>query len=171
MSTALKPGHNGHIPEFAPARDILAHDPLTGKVRRETPDGPQNINTDRIEWLYAHDHITGRQYAAARRYQRNWELAEINPCGSSLMAGGSGSPADLHPNDRKRQAMKDHGAATEALGRLYGVVWLVVVENLTIPQVSERIGKLHKAVVSDRLDLGLTMLSDHYGFPPEKDGL
>lgn len=61
------PGHDGNPPEFRPARGSEVVDPRSGKVTRESIDGPQNIASDIVEWLLAHHKIESYQHAAAKK--------------------------------------------------------------------------------------------------------
>lgn len=162
--SAFSHGFNDQPPEFMPARDITAKDLLTGRKVRETPDGPINVNTDRVEWLFAHNKITQRQHRAANILQQDWKIAQIAPCSSgSMIKGASGGLPD-HPNDRKVSAMKRHGAAHIALGRLRNAVTLVVEENKTFQQVAAILA-IHERAAAERCLIGLDLLADFYRLP------
>ncbi len=162
MVVKRKHGYDGHAPHFMPARDIESVDRLTGVRRRETPAGPLNVNTDRIEWLLARDKLSKRQYAAARRFQADWERAQILPVAAPALVRSSGRSAPELPNDAKVAAMRRHRAAAIALGRWHRVVELVALENRTLAQAAAAL-HMHAERASEQLETGLDVLADHYG--------
>lgn len=165
-----EPGYDGERPVFMPARDITAKDTLTGRIVRETPDGPQNVNTDRIEWLFARKKITPRQHKAANQLQKDWQQSEISPCKSTLampIAGGGGRN-DYTPVDDKFDAGNRFTAAKRSLtGKHLVVVDLIVLKNWTLQQ-SAKFLQTHEGRVSERLETALDMLADHYRLPPDQ---
>jgi hypothetical protein len=168
VSAELKPGFDGNPPEFAPTRDIESIDRVTGRRVREHVEGPTNINTSRIRWLYERGYLGkrdgARRYAAAEAYVRDYERSLLLPVASIVPggAGGGNSRRDYHPNDAKLAAMMRHAAARSALGRWLGVVDLIVLENKTLPQAAQLLGGIHQERVSDRLETGLDILADFY---------
>src|SRR6476646_2255566 len=95
----LEIGHNGHKPEYLPSRDISSRDRLTGRIVRETPDCPENINSTRIRAMHVRKRLTDRQAAAADRYQNDWQLAQIIPTASAgATAGGGGIARSTLPD-------------------------------------------------------------------------
>src|SRR6185369_8099898 len=105
--------------------------------KREVVDGPTNLNTDRIEYLFNRGKINKRQQEAARRFQGDWQASKIMPCGSASMVrvSGGGSPGTL--TDKKLDAQKRHDSAVLALGRWLKVVESVVIGNMTIEQTAK----------------------------------
>jgi hypothetical protein len=158
----LVPGHDGNPPEFVTSRDILAKDPLTGRIRRETPQGPTNIAVSRIRWLLEKGKLSERQYAAALRLSTDWEHAQIAPYMCNGLTPGSTGHFQ-HPNDAKIAAMRRHGDAMDSLGRWRGVVELVVIENRTLAEAAVLLGGIHHQRCAERLETGLDVLADHYG--------
>jgi len=158
-----EPGHDGEKPEFMTAAD---YPDVYVEGKREPVDGPQNINIDRVEWMFHHGQISQRQAAAARRLEEDWQKALINPVASSVMVGAGG--ASQLPNDAKCDAMKRHGAARKALGYDWKLVDLVVHGRLTIVQAA-RVLKLHHQKASGQFGSALHHLADHYGFPRDQN--
>jgi len=155
-------GYDGNKPEFQPVRDYVYVD-----GRREPVDGPQNVNTTRIAWLFAHNEIDARQYEAGRRLQKDWHLSLIQPFASSVLVGAGGSGGNQLPNDAKVAAMKRHGNARAALGYGWAIIELVVHDDITIGKAA---AKLHvgEKQAKGMLWLALHILADHYGLPKDQ---
>jgi hypothetical protein len=153
------PGYDGNAPEFRAVKDHIYVD---GK--RQAVDGPQNVNTTRIDWLHAHDEIDARQFEAARRLYRDWYKSQIQTFASAVLVGAGGGGASQLPNDVKVQAMKAHGAALQSLGYGAPIVRLVVEEDLTVGKAAAclRVGEKQ---AKGMLWLALHMLADHYRLP------
>lgn len=161
-------GHDGNPPEFQDARDypdVVTMDGPT--ITREAVKGPQNINIDRIEWMYAHGKIGARQHAAAVRLESDWQMALINPVASSVLVGAGGSMVQL-PNDAKCDAMERHGAARNALGYDWKLVDMIVHGRLTVVQAA-RVLHIHHQKAAGRFDSALHHLADHYGLPNDQN--
>lgn len=153
-----KPGHDGEPPVFGVRKDFVYAD---GK--RTEVESPENVNHSRVKWLHSRDLITLRQYLAAERLAKDWELSLIQPFASSVLVGGGSSAGDNHPNDAKRAAMQRRGDAMEAVGRrLSNIVEKVVIENKSVGKASAEL-RLHNQAGAALLDLGLDILADHYG--------
>ncbi len=166
---ALNPGHDGERPEFMPARDITAKDRLTGRTVRETPDGPQNVNVDRIENLFARKKISQRQHAAANRLQSDWQRSQISPCGSTLAMPIAGSGRhEFTPAHAKIEAGDRFAAAKRELGHRFAIVDLVALQNYSIEKASAWL-HIHKERGSERLETALGLLADHYRLPPDEN--
>lgn len=149
------PGHDGNKPELVEARDFAEN-----HGKRDVTEVPQNnLNADRIKWLYEHRQIEQRQFDAAVRLQRLWEKSEILPSASSVMVGGGGG--NQLPNDAKVDAMRHHGAAKSELGRDWTIVELVVHRQMTVEKAA---GVLHvdRRVATGRLWSALHRLADHF---------
>lgn len=152
-----EPGYDGNPPEFGIRKDHVYAD---GK--REATESPENINHDRVKWLFNHGKIDLRQYQAAERLSNDWQLSKIEPHASSVLVGAGGS-GDMHPNDAKRDAMKRHGAAQKALEeiRSWAIVDMVVQQNMTIEKASARL-RVHYRFGAGALNVALHFLANHY---------
>lgn len=156
----MKPGHDGEPPRFVEARGSEIRDPKTGAIVRQGEMTQQNINCDRVTYLFNHDLISNRQYLAAQRLEKDWEKAEIVPIASTVLVGAcSGSPQ--HPNDDKVAAMKRFGDARDALGRWWPIIDKVVIEHKSVEKASAEL-RIHAKRGIERLDAALFMLADHY---------
>lgn len=164
--TGAEPGYDGRPPLQAPARDIEAKDQITGKMRRETPDGPENVNATEARAMNFRKKLTDRQFAAATRFQNDWEQSKIQPCAQLTGGGaGGGSRSNYQPVDAILDAQGRHHDAVIALGRWLGIVEMVVLQDLTLAQAAIRCGGIHHQRAAQRLEDGLDCLADHYGLP------
>lgn len=154
-----KAGHDGEPPSFAQARGSEVRDAKTGAVIREGEPTQQNINCDRVTYLFNHKLLELRQYLAAQRLERDWEKSKIDPIASTVLVGAGGSPQ--LPNDEKVAAMKRCGAARDAAGRSWSVIEKVVIEHKSINKASAEL-RIHRQRGAERLDAALHMLADHY---------
>ena len=150
-------GHDGNKPEFGMRKDFVYADGA-----REEVESPENLNNNRVKWLHSHNRITLRQFQAADRLAKDWEMSLIHPFASSVLVGGGSSAGDNHPNDAKRAAMRRHGDAVAALGRLWPIVEKVAIENKTVGLASGEL-RIHNRDGAAPLDVGLDILADHYG--------
>jgi hypothetical protein len=155
------PGHDGNPPEFAERRTLVWEE---GK--RIAGTSPENVNHSRIRWLKAHGRIDARQEEAAKRLADDWEMAQIQPCASSVMVGNGSGGGDNHPNDRKVGAMRRHGDARDALGMVWPIVEMVVEQNMTVEKASAQL-RVHTKVGHGLLWAALHTLADFYGIPRE----
>jgi hypothetical protein len=131
---ALKPGHDGLPPVHRPARDIA------GIGKRNAPDGPQNINVDRLEWLLAHKLIEPHHHAAGRILQRHAEQAEIS-AGVSLVGGGGGGGNASTLSDAKCDALTEINRARAAISPLnWRVIELVVIDGASMERAAGKMG-------------------------------
>lgn len=159
-------GRDGHPIE---QREVRTEHYMDGK--REAQMSPQNVNHDRIAYLFAHDIIDQRQHAAGQRLARDWELSQICPAASSVLVGAGGG-GDMHPTERKERAMKEHGEAVRALGYNWPIVALVVERNYTV-EVASRMLNVDRKRGMGWLWSALHVLADHYRLPskPQHDVL
>jgi hypothetical protein len=156
-------GYDGNAPEFRPARDIQAHDRLTGRIVRETPDGPENVNSTRIRAMHVRKRLTDRQAEAANRYQNDYQLSEMITVASSGMIRVSGACCGYALSDTRLDAMKRYGLARQALGPRYvRIVELVALDNILV-EIAANMMQLDKRKAAERLECGLERLADHYG--------
>jgi hypothetical protein len=156
------PGYDGNAPEFMPARDIHSRDRMTGKVVRETPDGPENVNSTRVRSMHVRKRLTDRQAAAGDRYAADWQLSQAQVIATAGVVN-SGSCARSTLADARLDAMTRWGEARAALGLRYcRIVELVVLDN-TLLEVAASMMKVHHQRAAERLECGLDALADHYG--------
>jgi Domain of unknown function (DUF6456) len=149
-------GYDGNPREFREARD------LSGKGKRKSELGPQNIRVDRIGWLLAHKRIDVAQHSAGRKLQHDSELAQI---GSYAMLtdvkGGSGT--NRLP-DLKCDAIARVNAARAHVGSK-GVGWrileLVVIENRSLEKAAAQM-RIHSRGALPALQGALDALAAHY---------
>lgn len=155
LRSAQAAGHEGCPPVFRPARDIA------GAGKRERPDGPQNINVDRLEWLLAHDCIEPHQHAAGRKLQGDWERAEISAGVSLVSSGGHGGASTL--SDAKCDAVTAVGKARKAIGPLaWRMIELVVINGASMEKAAARMGYNARGALPV-LCVSLDTLGRHYG--------
>ena len=153
-------GHEGLPPIFRPARDIA------GAGKRERPDGPQNINVDRLEWLLAHDCIEPHHHEAGRRLQRDWERAQIT-AGVSLVSSGGGSGSS-GLSDTKCDALEAVNKARKSFGRewhrstAWRIIELVVIDGASMEKAASRVGFNARGALPV-LCVALDQLGAHYG--------
>lgn len=159
-----EPGYDGAPPEFLPKRGSEVRNRLTGEVVRQGEMTRQNTNRDRVTYLFHHGMICERQYNAAERLQRDWELSEILPVASSVLVGATSGTVNL-PNDQKVAAMKRFGAARDAVGvRFWPIINKVVLEHKSIGLASTEL-HIHEKRAVERLDNALDALAVHYRLP------
>lgn len=159
-------GHDGHPPQFMPARDIHSRDRLTGKIVRETPDGPENVNATRVRAMHVRKRLTDRQAAAANRYADDWQLSQAQVVATAGALPSGGFARSTLP-DARLDAMVRWGVARQALGnRFIPIVELVVLNNHLV-EVAANMLKMDKRRASERLECGLDRLGDWYCLPEE----
>lgn len=161
--TASKPGYDGHEPEFMPARDIESRDRMTGKIVRETPDGPQNVNHNRITMMLAGKRLEPRQAEAAGNYYRDWHDSERLVLASAALVRVDGSGrACSTVNDHKLDAGKCRKQAEMSLKpRFRPIIWKVVIEGKLMEVAASEL-HIHHQRAAERLEIGLDLLADHY---------
>lgn len=165
---SMQPGYDGNAPEFMPARDIQSRDRMTGRIVREVIDGPENVNSTRIRAMQVRKRLTDRQAAAASRYQDDWQLSVICPTASAGAIVGGGGSARSTLADAKLDAMTRHADARSAMGpRCAPVVDLVALENKIVEIAASEL-RIHNQRASERLEIGLDLLADHYDLPQER---
>lgn len=125
---------------------------------------PVNLNHSRVSYLHSRGRIDLRQFAAAERLAKDWQLAQIQPRASSVMVGGGSSGGDNHPNDLKVDAMRRHGNAMAVLGAAWPLVELVVEQNLSVEKAAGQL-HIHPKYAHGALWAALHFLADHYGLP------
>lgn len=166
----LQPGHDGEPPIFAPTRDIEATDKWTGKRIREQVDGPTNINTSRLSWLLAREHISKRQAKAGSNLFDDWYFSQrIQYSQMGIIAGISGR-TDYSPAQAKLEAAEAFSAASNALKqasyRSWQIVDLVVLQELSVEKACA-----HLHIKTPRgfgnLESGLDILANHYRLPKD----
>lgn len=158
-------GHDGEPPEFREARDIEGRDSLTGKIVRIVPAGPQNINCDRIEWLFAHHKIGKRQYEAANTLMSDHYLSGRETI--AVAGTSSGGNREFEPAEQREFAGRRLKATQEHFTRgwkstLWPILNLVVLRNVS-PGKAAGIERTHERTVQERLSIGLHLLADYYG--------
>lgn len=158
-ATGREPGYDGHKPEFVERKTLTWEN-----GRRVAEMSPFNINHSRVCYLFSHKRIDRRQFAAAERLAKDWQLSKIEPVASNVMVGGGSSGGDNHPNDTKVDAMRRHGAARDALGVAWPLVELVVEKNMSVELASAQL-RFHTKYGHGVLWVALHQLADHYRLP------
>jgi hypothetical protein len=152
-----RPGYDGEAPEIGYSERAHAMD-------RNSNNPQENSNIDRITWLKAHKVIESEHFEAARRLQRDWEIAELLPVASNVLVG-CGAGANL-PNDAKVDAMKRRGKAMDRIGgdgSIAGqMVTKVVLESMSIARAASCL-RWHPKVATGIFILALDILAQHYG--------
>lgn len=150
-------GYDGEPPEFAESKDFVYVD-----GEREPVKGPQNINIDRIEWLYAHGRIQDYHKEAARRFQEDWELGQIYPM-ASLVLTGAGGRSCHQPADTKIEAMQRFAKAKLALGPKGGLLMeRVVLNRMSLEKAGATLG-LNEKAAPGAFQIVIDVLAAHYG--------
>jgi hypothetical protein len=156
----MQAGHDGNPPVFVETRDKMAKD---GK--REKIDGPTNVNHTRLAMLHHRGVIDDYQLAAGDRLFRDWKQSQITSMASSklgeMTAISRGS--FQHPNDAKRAAMQAFGDAREVAGKAWPIVQAVCVMDMKPDEAAARL-HIHPRRAIGQLEIGLDVLSVHYGF-------
>jgi len=153
-----EPGHDGFVP-------VLVAPKGAAKWEKADELTEENVNVNRIRFLFHKGSITHAQYEAACALQRDWETAEILPQASSILVGNgaSGGGATL-PGDHKIQAMRRKGDAMAAVPEMCRrIVELVVIENVSVGKASA-IVRAHHQFTMALLLVGLNAISRTYGF-------
>lgn len=157
MTTQPKHGHDGNVPVFEASKDFVY---VGGE--REPVKGPQNINVDRIEWLFAHKRIQDYHKEAARRFQEDWELGLIYPVASMVLTGAGGRSCH-QPADTKIDAMIRFSKAKAALGPKAGrLMERVVLERMSIEKAGATMG-LNEKAAPGAFQIAIDVLAAHYG--------
>ena len=149
-------GHDGNRPEFAIRKDFVYID-----GQREATESPENVNHSRVRWLLEHKRITPRMFEAADRHEKDWNTSLMQPRASSVVVGNGGGNGDMHPNDKKIAAMRRRGDAVTVCGRMYPMVELVVLQNLSVGKASAKLG-IHNQAGIIILRVALATLADHF---------
>lgn len=152
-----QPGHDGEPPVFMDSKDFVWVD-----GQREPVKGPMNVNIDRIEYLYAHGLIEDYHKEAARRFQEDWEIAQIMPV-ASLVLCGAGGKIDHQPADRKIDAMLRFSRAVKALGpKAARLIDLVVLQRMSVEKAGGMMG-FHPKKAPGAFAIAIDVLAAHYG--------
>lgn len=165
-----EPGYDGEPPKHLPARDIEGVDKWTGKRVRETPKSDMNVNTSRLAWLLARDHITKRQAKAGSNLFDDWYFSQrIQYSQMGVLAGISGR-TDYTPAQAKLEAAQRFHAAASALKaasqRAWQMVDLVVLQELSVERASARL-HIKSTRGFGNLEAGLDILASHYRLPKD----
>lgn len=158
--TESEPGHDGQRPKFVESQDFVYVD---GK--REPVLGPQNINCDRIAYLFAKKRIELRQYQAAERIWRDWYDMGQFPKASNVIVGNGASGGSLGPGDVQVQAsIRFHNAKRDLeWARNWAIVELVVLDQVSVEKAAGML-HLHSRFAMACLHCALHMLANHYKF-------
>jgi hypothetical protein len=161
-------GCDGQPVEKMPARDITARDPLTGRLVREVPESPENVNNSRVSALLARKRLTRRQFDAAMSYFGDWHDGEILVSATaapirvdSHNARSTLSDFKLDAQDRYKRARK--WLEREFDGRCLEIVEKVVLQEKIVEEASAEL-RIHHQRGATLLEFGCDLLGDHYGF-------
>ncbi|HEY2010546.1 MAG TPA: DUF6456 domain-containing protein [Rhizomicrobium sp.] len=152
-------GHDGEPPVHGERKTLTWEE---GK--RVAGVSPFNLNHSRACYLHSRGRIDARQFAAAERLYKDWQLSQIQPRASSVMVGGGSSGGDNHPNDTKVDAMRRHGAAIAALGAAAPLMELVILRDMSVEKSAAQL-QMHAKYAHGALWVALHFLADHYGLP------
>lgn len=151
-----KIGYDGNQPIFRPARDIV------GQGKRETIDGPQNINIDRLEWMLDRQYIEPHHHAAGRKLQYYWEIVNRSG-GMSLLGGGRGGSSMTSLSDAKCDAHAAMNTARAAISPMnWRIIELVVLDNMSSTAAMAKM-RFNADSATSAVKLALDSLAQHYG--------
>lgn len=163
MTAQPKHGYDGEPPLHMAARDIESIDRMTGRKVRETPASIQNVNVDRIEWLFAHKVIEQQHHQAARRLQRDWEVGLIMPYAQMGTVGGGSGRSDFTPAQIKIDSLRRFHDAMRAMGSKGSkIVDLVALQAMSVQKAAASM-RVHNLKAQGMLIVALDILASHYG--------
>jgi hypothetical protein len=130
-----------------------------------------NLAESPLGWLYAHGHVSGRQYDAGERLRFDWERSQLDPrvtmtwdaAPMSGSRGGAGRAPDL--NGAQIDARRRLDAAVGAAGPgLSDILWRIVCAGEGMRQAETALGWPARA---GKLVLGLALdrVADYYRLP------
>lgn len=152
-----EPGHDGEPPIFADSKDFVWVD-----GQREPVKGPQNLNVDRIEWLFSQGLIEDYHKEAARRFEKDYEMGEIMPVASLILAGAGGR-SDFQPANKKIDAMQRFQRALKTLGPRAGkLMELVVLHRMSVEKAGAQMG-MNAKKAPGAFQIAIDVLAAHYG--------
>ncbi|MEO6248761.1 MAG: DUF6456 domain-containing protein [Sphingomicrobium sp.] len=129
-----------------------------------------NLAESPLGWLFAHRHLSLRQYQAGERLRSDWERAQLDPrvtmnwSGAPVARGGGVSPArDL--TGTQLDARRRFDCASRAAGEgLSDILWRVVCAGEGMRDAERALGwpaRAGKLVLTFALD----RVADHYRLP------
>jgi len=163
---------------MAKNRQILEEVAIVGEVvggRRSRAGRSVTINRTEspLGWLFAHGHVSERQYAAGEKLRMDWERAQLGqrvtmawsatPPGRGRRSGVTGGPPDLasHQIDAKRRFEE---ATRQAGPGLADILWRIVCAGEGMRDAETALGwpaRSGKLV----LTFALNRVADYYRIP------
>ncbi|MEO7787461.1 MAG: DUF6456 domain-containing protein [Sphingomicrobium sp.] len=130
-----------------------------------------NLAESPLGWLYAHRHLTRRQYEAGERLRADWERAQLDPrvtmswdCAPIARGASGGAPAiDLTATQIDARRRFDHASRAAGEG-LTDILWRVVCAGEGMRDAERALGwpaRAGKLVLTFALD----RVADHYRLP------
>lgn len=157
--------------EYGIAGDSHSHTELTGGATRQRMY--RRLRDDPLARLHSHRQIDEAQYQAGRRYQHDFEAAQIsiaaiNPAREPVDGGAMTDPI----NDRRLRALKSIAAADARLGvRATRLMQMFLLHRHTIRMIACAFGvssRSHVEHIGWEIHRALDELAWHYGFATEK---
>lgn len=139
-----------------------------GTSKRSVRSLTVNIAESPLGWLFAHRHVTRRQFEAGERLRMDWERAELAPRvtmawdATPVARGGGGSATGVDLNGAQIDAKKRFDQAIRAAGPgLADILWRVVCAGEGMRDAETALGWPARAgkVV---LTLALDPVADYY---------
>lgn len=163
MTAQPKHGYDGEPPVFVESRDFVFVEGPGHERIREPVKGPQNINTDRIRWLFEHRVIEDHHHQAAVRLQRDWEVSLIMPMAQIGAVVGGGGRSDYTPAHVKIEASRRFHDAMRAMGgKGSKIVDLVALQAMSVQKAAASM-RVHNLKAQGMLIVALDILASHYG--------
>ncbi len=118
-----------------------------------------NLKESPLGWLYAHGHLTERQYEAGERLRADWERAQMAPSitmrWDPVRISGSNPDRGLEPGERQIAAKARFDKATAMAGPgLSDILWRVVCSGEAVGAAEKTMGWPAR---SGKLVLGLAL--------------
>lgn len=171
--------HKGRclVQERAITNDIVhaarRPDATVRTVERRSRTVRVNLAESPLGWLFAHGHLSERQFAAGERLRSDWERGQLDPrvtmaWDAAPVTRGSGSPAAPDLSLTQLDARRRFEAAVEAAGQgLSDILWRVVCAGEGMREAERALGwpaRAGKLVLLFALD----RIADHYRVPGRK---
>ena len=128
-----------------------------------------NLAESPLGWLFAHRHLTPRQYGAGERLRVDWERGQLDPRVTMSWNGApvarGGAVMAVEPSLAQLDARRRFDAAVSAAGAgLSDIVWRVVCAGEGMRDAERALGwpaRAGKLVLTFALD----RIADHYRLP------
>jgi len=165
LNKVAKPAPVPETPQIDPRIGYDGNPPVFAKTKgtRAQESSPQNLNVDRLQWLYEHRLIDEAQHIAGKAFQKFYLTAQIGMNGSSTELSSRGP--DLLA-DRRLDAMQQFGKAHDAL-KMWPAHWamldLCILRDCGLADAAHTLKRPQKwalPAIRDALDV----LAKIYGF-------